>query len=65
MNIKQIRYFVAVFESGSFSIAAKTCGVAVQAVSKAIHELENGLGEHVFERTNRGAAPTTVGRAFY
>ena len=40
MNIKQIRYFVDVFESGSFSIAAKTCGVTVQAVSKAIHELE-------------------------
>ncbi len=36
LNIKHIRYFVAVFLDGSLSAAAKEQYVTVQAVSKAI-----------------------------
>lgn len=65
MNIKQVGYFVAVFESGSFSVAARSRDVTVQAVSKAIHELENELDVKLFERSSHGVEPTMVGRSFY
>lgn len=44
MDIKQIRYFVLVYDSGSLSAAAKEEGKTVQAVSKAIADLEKELG---------------------
>lgn len=65
MNIKQIGYFVAVFESGSFSVAARSRDVTVQAVSKAIHELEVELDIQLFKRSSHGVEPTMVGRSFY
>lgn len=65
MNIKQVAYFVAVFDSGSFSIAARSCDVTVQAVSKAIHELEREFSTRFFDRSSQGVEPTLAGRAFY
>ena len=40
MNIGQIRYFVAVYQAGSFSQAAKAQFITVQAVSKSIADLQ-------------------------
>lgn len=64
MNISQIRYVVAVCEQRSFSLAAKELHVTVQAVSKAIGDLEHELNRKLFERTSRGAVPTPTGSAF-
>lgn len=61
MNIGQIRYFVAVYQAGSFSKAAKDQFITVQAVSKSIADLENELGKPLFERKSRGVAPTPFG----
>ncbi len=61
MNIGQIRYFVAVYQAGSFSKAAKDQFITVQAVSKSIADLENELGRPLFERKSRGVAPTPFG----
>lgn len=65
MNISQIRYFVAVFDAGSFSKAAKNQFITVQAVSKSVSDLEDELGAPLFERKSRGVAPTAFGKAFY
>ena len=65
MNIKQIRYFVAVFQDGSLSAAAKEQYVTVQAVSKAIADLERELKNELFVRESRGVHPTPFGKAFY
>lgn len=65
MNIKQIRYFVAVYLGGSLSAAAKEQYVTVQAVSKAIADLERELKSSLFVRESRGVHPTPFGKAFY
>ena len=65
LNIKQIRYFVAVFRDGSLSAAAKEQYVTVQAVSKAIADLERELKSDLFVRESRGVHPTPFGKAFY
>lgn len=65
MNIGQVRYFVTVYEEGSFSRAAKKLFVTVQATSKAIADLEREIGGALFERKSRGVEPTPLGAAFY
>lgn len=64
MNIKQLRYVTAIIAAGSFSAAAVVERVSVQAVSKAIGELEIEVGEPLFIRENSGVRPTRLGRAF-
>ncbi|WP_080798226.1 LysR family transcriptional regulator [Arabiibacter massiliensis] len=65
MKIKQLRYFVAVVDHGSLSRAAKAQYVTVQAVSKAIADLEGELGRALFERESDGMHPTPFARAFH
>lgn len=65
MNIKQIKYFVSVFDRGSLSAAAKDQYVTVQAVSKAIADLERELKSDLFVRQSRGMRPTLFGKSFY
>ena len=64
MNIKQLKYVCAIVDLGSFSAAAAREGVSVQAVSKAMGELEGRLGAALFERGSSGVCPTAFGRAF-
>lgn len=65
MDIRQIRYLASAVEGGSLSAAAKAQFVTVQAVSKAISELEHELGVRLLTRGNHGVAPTAVGEALY
>lgn len=65
MNIKQIRYFVSVYRGASLSFAAKEQGVTVQAVSKAIANLEQELQGELFVRESRGVRPTPLGKRFF
>ncbi len=65
MNINQLKYFVSVFEKQSFSMAAQSRSVTVQAVSKAIGDLEREFGDTLFTRSNHGAVPTQLGHDFY
>ncbi len=64
MNINQVKYFVSVYDLRSFSEAAKAQGVTVQAVSKAIGDLERAASTKFFERTTHGVVPTPAGTAF-
>lgn len=65
VNIKQVGYFVAVFETKSFTAAAHQRHVTVQAISKSISELEQFFNVQFFERGSSGVRPTQAGRSFY
>ena len=65
ISIRQLRYFVEIAESGSFSAAAERLFVAQSALSRQIKELENLLQTPLFERTARQPRLTAAGAAFY
>lgn len=65
MNINQVRYFVLVHDCHSFSGAAKKRGISVQAVSKAVGELEREVGCELLARSSKGVIATVAGKAFY
>lgn len=62
MDLRQLRYFLAVAELGSFTRAASAIGRTQQALSKGIQALEHQLGARLFERGVREARLTPVGR---
>ena len=64
MDIREVRISLRI-ENGSLTAAAHERAVTVQAVSKAIAELEQKLGTQLFVRNNHGASPTAVGCALY
>lgn len=61
MDIRQLRYFVAIAELGSFSSAARYLGVAQPALSRHVRSLEQKLGVPLLERTARGVKTTEPG----
>lgn len=63
MELQQLKYFVAVVESGSFREAAVQCHVAQPSLSQQIMKLEKSLGKKLFDRLGRRIALTEVGRA--
>ena len=65
MDIRQIRYFVSAVKGGSLSAAAKEQFVTVQAVSKALSELEREIGHPLLVRGNHGVRPTVFGEVFF
>ena len=62
MDLRQLRYFLAVVEHGSFTRAAAATGRTQQALSKGIQALEQQLGARLFERGARQVRLTEVGR---
>ena len=65
LEIRQLRYFVAVVDAGSFSRAAGIAGVAQPALSQQIAQLEDIVGEQLLLRSRMGIKPTAQGVAFY
>ena len=66
MNIemRHLRYFVAVAEETSFTAAAQRVHVAQQVLSSQIRQLEDAVGTLLLERTSRGVVLTAAGSAF-
>lgn len=64
ISTRQLRYFVEIAESGSFSAAAERLFVAQSALSRQIKELESQLATSLFERTARQPRLTAAGLAF-
>lgn len=63
MEIHQLRYFVAVVDSGGFGRAAETCVVSQPSLSQQIAKLERQLGHKLFDRLGRKVALTDAGAA--
>jgi DNA-binding transcriptional LysR family regulator len=64
MELRHLRYFVAVAEEGSFLRAAGRLRVAQPALSKQIRDLEREVGVTLFHRLPRGTRLTPAGEAF-
>lgn len=63
MQIRQLEYFLAVANDGSFTAAAERLHVVQSGVSAAIRSLERELGSPLFERTARGVVLSDAGSA--
>ena len=65
MKLAQLRYFVAVVDSGSLSAAAKQLNISQPTISVPIKELEDELGVMLFNREKNRLVPTGAGTYFY
>ncbi len=65
MDLRQIRYFMAVADATSFSKAAARTNVSQPALSKAIRELEALLQVKLLNRSGRGVTLTEPGETLY
>jgi DNA-binding transcriptional LysR family regulator len=62
VDLRQLRYFLAVAEEQRFSAAARRLHIATPSLSQQIRALERDLRVTLFDRTPRGAALTPAGR---
>jgi LysR family hydrogen peroxide-inducible transcriptional activator len=62
MNLRDLKYILAVAETRHFGRAADRCFVSQPTLSGQIKKLEDELGVVIFERTNRSVEVTTVGQ---
>lgn len=63
MDLRQLRYFLAVAEAGSFTAAARAVPVSQPALSLAVRQLERELGADLFARLGRRISLTPAGDA--
>ncbi|MBL8629401.1 MAG: LysR family transcriptional regulator [Rhodospirillaceae bacterium] len=61
MELRQLKHFLAVVDTGSFSAAAKLLGLTQQALSKSIASLEDTTGVRLFDRDTRNLSLTQFG----
>lgn len=64
-QLNQMRIFVRVVETGSFSRAGKAEDIAQSTVSKEVSSLETRLGTQLIRRSSRGLSVTEKGQEFY
>lgn len=64
MELRHLRYFVAVAEQGSFSAAARILSVAQSAISEQLADLEREIGVPLFLRSPRKTILTKPGELF-
>ncbi len=61
IELRHLRYFLAIIESGNFSRAAKTLHISQPALSAQIKQLEKEMGSNLFNRLGRQVSVTESG----
>ena len=65
MELRHFRYFIAVAEVGSLTVAAeRTLHTSQPSLSRQIRDLEDEVGAQLLRRSARGIELTPAGRAF-
>lgn len=65
MELRQLRYFVAIVDHGSLSRAAAMLHVAQPALTQQLRQLEEELGAQLLHRSAQGVLSTDAGKVFY
>jgi LysR family nitrogen assimilation transcriptional regulator len=65
MELRQLRYYVAIVDHGSLSRAALVLHVAQPALTQQLRQLEDELGVQLLHRTAQGVLSTDAGKVFY
>lgn len=65
MLFRQMKYFTAVVDCGSFTEAAEQCYISQSAISQQIRALEKDMGVELIYRENRRFSLTSAGEYFY
>ncbi|MBB1367942.1 LysR family transcriptional regulator [Pseudoalteromonas sp. SR44-5] len=65
INIRALKFFIAVYKCKSFSVVARHENVSPSMVSRVILQLEDALGQQLFYRNTRAIMPTEAGRIFH
>ena len=60
MNLRDLRYLLAVAEHGHFGRAAEACSISQPTLSVQVRKLEELLGTALFERTSKTVTPTVA-----
>src|SRR3569833_751887 len=63
MSLRRLRYFVAVADEGSFTVAAKSLHMAQPPLSVQNQKQKQKLGTELFHRSHRSVTLTAAGRA--
>ncbi|GAA3935749.1 LysR family transcriptional regulator [Litoribacillus peritrichatus] len=64
-QLKALKYFVEVVNTGSFTKAAKAFGVPPSSLSRRVADLEEALGATLLKRTTRTVSVTEIGRMYF
>lgn len=65
MKLQHLKYFVAVFEEGSFSAGAQRVNATQSGLSMHVRQLEDRYQVQLLYRSSTGVTPTEAGRLFY
>ena len=65
MELRQLRYFVAIVDHGSLSRAARVLHIAQPALTQQVKQLEDELAAQLLHRSAQGVIATDAGKIFY
>lgn len=65
MKFQHLKYFVAVFEEGSFSAGAQRVNATQSGLSMHVRQLEDRYQVQLLNRSSTGVTPTEIGKRFY